>query len=89
MNIKKLVLALSCISMMTVVQAADTDRHYPAPSTVSEQMAALVNAPVPALWYSDPKTLQDWEQMAGSRLRALSWQAFRFSQNNHEGSPLF
>ena len=28
MNIKKLVLALSCISMMTVVQAADTDRHY-------------------------------------------------------------
>lgn len=70
MNIKKLVLALSCASLMAVVQAADTDRHYPAPSTVSEQMAALVNAPAPALWYSDPKTLQDWEQMAGSYAKA-------------------
>ena len=71
MNIKKLVLALSCVSLMNVVQAADADRqHYAAPSTVSEQMAALVNAQAPALWYSDPKTLQDWEQMADSYAKA-------------------
>ena len=38
--------------------------HYPAPSTVSEQLAASVNAPSAALWLNNPKSTEEWQTIA-------------------------
>lgn len=38
--------------------------HYPAPSTVSEQLAVSVNAPSAALWLNNPKSTQEWQAIA-------------------------
>ena len=81
MQLKRLVLTLSLLSVATFSQATSIDRHFPAPSTVSPDTAVLVNAPVPDLWQSEPKTIEDWERMAGTYAKAAGEAAAETAQN--------
>ena len=65
MKIKKLVLTFVAAAALCAASVAGADEagRFPAPSTVSPEMAAAVNAKAGALWYSAPKSANEWRAM--------------------------
>lgn len=68
MKMKRVVLTFIAAAALCAASAAGADeaRHFPAPSTVSPEMAAAVNVKAGALWYSDPKSGDEWRAIQKS-----------------------
>lgn len=64
MRINQILVAVSCLSLTAVAVALPQNRHFPAPPTLSEEMAASVNAPAPDLWQSKVQTAEEVHQIA-------------------------
>ena len=67
MKTKRFILALAAVmalSLATLAGAGET-RHFPAPSTVSPEMAAAVGAKAGPLWYSVPADDEEWDKITG------------------------
>ena len=63
MRLNQFVVALGCLSVAAAAVASD-DRHFPAPSTLSPEMAASVNAPAPDLWLSNVQSAPEVHTLA-------------------------
>lgn len=66
MRINQILVALSCLSLTAAALALPQNRHFPAPSTLSEELAASVNAPAPDLWQSKVQTAEEVHKIAVS-----------------------
>lgn len=68
MKMKRFLLTLAAAALLCAASAAGADeaRHFAAPSTVSPEMAAAINAKAGALWYGAPKSAEEWSKMQKS-----------------------
>ena len=62
MNRLKSTVAVFAMALSTTLLAQP--HQFPAPTTVSETMAAAVAAPVANLWIKAPKSVSDWQAIA-------------------------
>ena len=67
MKTRKLLLTLTAVIALGFASVSDAEeaRRFPAPSTVSPEMAAAVSAKAGDLWYSDPKSMDEWRKITG------------------------
>ena len=67
MKMKRFILTFAAIAAICAASAAGADeaRHFPAPSTVSPEMAAAVGKTAGELWYSEPKSVEEWNKITG------------------------
>ena len=67
MKMKRFILTFAAAAAICAASAAGADeaRHFPAPSTVSPEMAAAVNKKAGELWYSEPKSIEEWNKITG------------------------
>lgn len=67
MKMKRFILTFAAIAAICAASAAGADeaRHFPAPSTVSPEMAAAVDKNAGELWYSEPKSVEEWNKITG------------------------
>lgn len=67
MKMKRFILTFAAIAAICAASAAGADeaRHFPAPSTVSPEMAAAVDKKAGELWYSEPKSVEEWNKITG------------------------
>ena len=67
MKMKRFILTFAAIAAICAASAAGADeaRHFPAPSTVSPEMAAAVDKKAGELWYSEPRNVDEWNKITG------------------------
>lgn len=67
MKMKRFILTFAAAAAICAASAAGADeaRHFPAPSTVSPEMAAAVDKKAGELWYSEPKSMDEWRKITG------------------------
>ena len=67
MKMKRFILTFAAAAAICAASAAGADeaRHFPAPSTVSPEMAAAVDKKAGELWYSEPKSVEEWNKITG------------------------
>ncbi len=63
MKTRKIILAFTAVIALAFAaqSGAEEARRFPAPATVSPQMARTVEAKASSFWYREPKTAEEWD----------------------------
>lgn len=81
---RKTVLTLLLTASLVIAgQSNAHPEHYPAPTTVSSQLAQSVNASSAELWLNKPKSTQEWQAIAKDYAQKSGQAALVAAKSNH------